>query len=64
MKAEICDKCEAMWYDSQECKVSIKTIYLCFGGSHSDKIGEYDLCEPCRKGLFDYLKKNEKVCAA
>lgn len=56
MQAIICDRCGAMWIDKAECKVYVSKIILTKGNSHSDKIADYDLCEECKDGLFEYLK--------
>lgn len=60
MNAKICDRCGAMWVDKDDCKVDISTVILTRGYSHSDKIGEYDLCDSCEKGLFNYLMNPNK----
>lgn len=60
MQAIICDKCGAMWVDQVGCEVHVTTIILSKGHSHTDHIGDWDLCENCKTGLFEYLKPNKK----
>ncbi len=55
MDAKICDRCGKMWYDAERCDTFITSITMIKGGSHSDRIGTFDLCEECEKGLFDFL---------
>lgn len=33
---------------------------MSYGGSHSDKIGSFDLCEDCQIRLFELLKNVSK----
>lgn len=55
MRALICDRCGAMWKDEHGCDIQVSTIFISKGGSHSDKVGEWDLCDRCKEGLFGYL---------
>jgi hypothetical protein len=56
MKAEICDRCGAMWKDTLGCEVSVRNITIIEDG---DRTGDhFDLCEECYKGLYSYI--NEK----
>lgn len=56
MDAKICDRCGVLWKDHDSCKFQITTIYMSKGTSHSDNLGNYDLCDSCKKELFDFLK--------
>jgi ribosomal protein L40E len=61
MDAKICDRCGAIWKDTEDCNMSIKTIILYKDTvTNSDRIGNYDLCEKCYEGLFFYLKNANK----
>lgn len=59
MNAKICDRCGEMWVDAQDCDVIVKHVILSGGTSHSDKIGSWDLCNSCMKGLLEYLEKTD-----
>lgn len=56
MDAKICDRCGEMWKDDGFCKVKMNTLILSKSSSHSDKLADYDLCNECYKGVFEYLK--------
>lgn len=56
MNAKICDRCGSIWRDEKECTTQIHYLILSKGHSHSDKIRDFDLCDKCYTGLFDYLK--------
>ncbi len=56
MDAKICDRCGEMWYDNDQCDIYITSISMTKGPAFSDRIGTFDLCNECEKGLFEYLK--------
>lgn len=61
MKAKICDRCNLLWKDDNKCEVpEIEDVRISIGNSINPKIINFDLCEFCRNGLFEYLKNNEK----
>jgi hypothetical protein len=60
MRAEICDRCGAMWVDAPDCRVHMHNVELYSGGtSASCRKGSYDLCDACYQGLLSYLDANQ-----
>lgn len=62
MQARICDRCYALYVDDADHDIYVSSVIIFKDGtSHSDKVGSWDLCENCKKGLYEYLRPiNEK----
>lgn len=52
MDAKTCDRCGVISYDSPKCKINITEIKVSIEKNYTD----YDLCDDCKRQLFDCLK--------
>ena len=50
-------KCDRCGYISED---GLNPIIIRSDASHSGYLGCYDLCDECKKGLFEYLKELPK----